>query len=264
MYEKMEQPEQIIDNLFATGYKDRKTGRQIKLPEVKQNYALYLLRSRWQEICGEHLAKNCCIHKLEGNELVIRTANSLLANELFMMKDLFLQKINAFLLGKVIIKRLSFQAGANIETYKPRSLAEVEEAVPEPKNFTKSCPNCGVIIQSDDELCDVCKRAAKNELIGNIYELLSIQPWLDYKNCLNYYKCDKIIFTAVKDCIRNQYFERVRLGFADDKDKYMAVMLLTGKQPAEIDEKTYFNALEYLRREHYVSTRRVGLYGKKQ
>ncbi len=270
MYDNIEKPDKIIKTLFTSGYRERKFtqdskswlgGRIVKYQQVQSKYALYLLQSNWQEICGEHLAKNCCVHKLEGNELVIRTTNSMLANELFMMKDLFLQKINAYLAGKAIIKKLSFQAGGSIETYAKRVKEEAALAVA--PVYDKICPKCGVIIQSQDELCDVCKRAAKNELSSKIYELLKLQPWLDYENCLTYYKCDKILFTAVKDRIKNFYFERVRLGHADDNEKYIAVMLLTGKQPAEIDTKAYQNALEYLRREQYVPTSGFRLHGKK-
>ena len=108
MQRQMEQPEKILDNLFTTGFQERKTGKQVTFPKAKEKYAEYLLQKNWQEICGEHLAKYCCVQKIEGNNLIVGVANSLLANELFMMKGLFLKKINVQLAGNVIIKKINF------------------------------------------------------------------------------------------------------------------------------------------------------------
>ena len=61
----------------------------------KYLYLQHYLRLHWQEICGFNLAQRCGVEKLVGNELYISTAHSLLANELYMMQNLFFQKINA-------------------------------------------------------------------------------------------------------------------------------------------------------------------------
>ena len=61
---------------------------------------------------GENLARSCAIEKISGSELYVRTANSMLANELYMMQQLFLQKINSFLLGRVLIKKVYFHTGS--------------------------------------------------------------------------------------------------------------------------------------------------------
>ena len=65
MQRQMEQPEKILDNLFTTGFQERKTGKQVTFPKAKEKYAEYLLQKNWQEICGEHLAKYCCVQKIE-------------------------------------------------------------------------------------------------------------------------------------------------------------------------------------------------------
>lgn len=265
MQEQMEKPEKIFKNLFTAGFQDRKSGRQVVFPNAREKYAEYLLTRRWQEICGEHLAKYCCVHKINGNELIICAANSLLANELFMMKDLFLQKINANLMGKVIIKKLSFQVSSNIKKYAKlnRDAEAFADEEAEPKRYNRPCKKCGVVVQGDTALCDVCSREEKNILKYKIAELLNVQPWLQYEECLQYYKCDRILFTAVKDGLKNTYFEKVRLNTANENDCQMAVMFLTGKRPEEITDKIYENSLAYLRRNQSVLTSRLRLHGKK-
>ena len=257
MHNNIKLPGEIIDKLFTSGSREEK-GKSVF---VKQKYAEYVLNRNWVEICGERLAKYCCVHKVEGNEVVIHTENSILANELFMMKDLLLQKINSYLPEKIVIKKISFQASSKIKQYqKPEAN---DEASSEAKTYTKPCAKCGVIVQSDNALCDVCTREEKEILKFKIAELLKVQPWLKYEDCGKYFSCDRILFNAVKDSLQNAYFERVRLDTADEFDCHMAVMFLTGKSPEEIDDKIFENSLAYLRRNQNVSTPWFRLYGKK-
>ena len=257
MHNNIKLPGEIIDKLFTSGSREEK-GKSVF---VKQKYAEYVLNRNWVEICGERLAKYCCVHKVEGNEVVIHTENSILANELFMMKDLLLQKINSYLPEKIVIKKISFQASSKIKQYQEPEAND--EAASEAKTYTKPCAKCGVIVQSDNALCDVCTREEKEILKFKIAELLKVQPWLKYEDCGKYFSCDRILFNAVKDSLQNAYFERVRLDTADEFDCHMAVMFLTGKSPEEIDDKIFENSLAYLRRNQNVSTPWFRLYGKK-
>ena len=267
MQRNMEQPEKIFQNLFTEGYilreKGKSTGKQVTFPKAKEKYAEYLLQKNWQEICGEHLAKYCCVQKIEGNSLVVSVANSLLANELFMMKALFLKKINSKLAGYANIKKVNFQVSSKIKN-QLQDFKDVEAEKEELITYNKPCAKCGVIVQSNNDLCDVCSREEKNILKYKISELLKVQPWLKFEECQTYYKCDRLLFNAVKDNLQNIYFEKVRLNSADEFDCQMAVMFLTGKGPEEIDEKIYENSLAYLRRNRSVLTSGIRLHGKKQ
>ena len=266
MQRNMEQPEKIFQNLFTEGYiireKGKSTGKQVTFPKAKEKYAEYLLQKNWQEICGEHLAKYCCVQKIEGNNLIVGVANSLLANELFMMKGLFLKKINAQLAGNVIIKKINFQVSSKIKN-QLQDFKDVEAEKEELITYNRPCAKCGVIVQSNNDLCDVCTREEKNILKYKISELLKVQPWLKFEECQTYYKCDRLLFNAVKDNLQNIYFEKVRLNSADEFDCQMAVMFLTGKAPEEINDKIYENSLAYLRRNQSVFTSGIRLHGKK-
>ena len=255
--EKLEPAKEIMQRML-----NPKSPSKFITSEGKRLYIQHLLELNWEKICGENLSGRCCIHKLENNTLVIRTESSVWANHLMMMKDLFLQKINAYLLGSMIIKDLKFYSGGVIKRYEAKSRQLVEEKKAEPK--ISICPKCGAQVVTGGTLCSICEREQREELKYRIAELIHVQPWLNYENCLNYSKCDRILFTAVREQVQNSFFEKVRLGRASENDCLMAVMFLTGKRPDEIDDKAYANTLEYLRRDQSVPAFRVGLHGKKQ
>lgn len=256
--EKLEVAEDVVKRLF-----DPKRQNKYISQEAKKLYIQHILEANWEKICGPNLCSRCCIHKLEKNTLIIRTESSVWANHLLMMKDLFLQKINAYLLGSLVIKDLKFYSGGVIKRYeaKAQQIADIKQ---DEQKEVAICSRCGAQILTGGRLCNVCDREEREELKGKIAELLRLEPWLNYENCLKYYKCDKILFTAVRDQVQNSFFEKVRLGRASENDCLMAVMFLTGKRPDEIDDKAYANTLEYLRRDQSVPAFRVGLHGKKQ
>lgn len=243
-YDKLEAADEVVKRLFDPRYSYKKA--YIPL-ELKYAYLQHYLEDKWTEIVGANLARSCSIEKIVGNELYIRTASSLLANELYMMQALFLQKINAFLLGRLIIKKVYFHTGGFIRRQQAKKQAEEQVQLPKPE-YTR-CPRCGARMEKGPAMCSICEREERDRLRGNITELLRIQPWLSYEECQAFYKCDRILFNAVRDGLKSYYFEKVRQGFATKKDELMAVLFLSEKQPEEITTKIYENTLAYLRKD---------------
>lgn len=243
-YDKLEAADEVVKRLFDPRYSYKKA--YIPL-ELKYAYLQHYLETKWTEIVGKNLARSCSIEKIVGNELYIRTASSLLANELYMMQSLFLQKINAFLLGRLIIKKVYFHTGGFIRRQQAKKQAEEQAQLPKPE-YTR-CPRCGARMEKGPAMCSICEREERDRLRGNITELLRIQPWLSYEECQAFYKCDRILFNAVRDGLKGYYFEKVRQGFATKKDELMAVLFLSEKQPEEITTKIYENMLAYLRKD---------------
>lgn len=138
--ENLEAAEEVIRRLFDP----RRTYKKAYIsPEIKLAYLQHYLASRWTEIVGENLARSCAIEKISGSELYVRTANSMLANELYMMQQLFLQKINSFLLGRVLIKKVYFHTGSFFRKQQQKE-KQAEPPAP-PAEYTKCprmrCPN---------------------------------------------------------------------------------------------------------------------------
>ena len=207
---------------------------------VRKKFLVYYLEAHWEEICGELIAKSSVPVKLENEELIVIVNNSMLANELFMMRSMFLGKLNIFLKGLVNIKNVHFKVGSLRK--KVLQAEEEEKILPR-----KICPKCGCSMAGDLEICSCCEREERNATRQAILEILLLEPWLDYENCKNFVKCDKILFMYVKDNLKNHYFRNVALDIADDEEKLIAVMLLTGKSFNEMNEKIYNNALAYLK-----------------
>lgn len=230
----------------------------------KKLYLRHYLACNWKEICGPVLAEQCCIDKIEGDELYIRTQNSILANELYIMQDYFLKKINSFLLGSLFIRKLHFHSGGSVDVpEKPASAFSEEESHEEENISFTYCPRCGCRMRQENEICSVCEREEREEMRRNLAQLLRIQPWLGYEEARLYYQCDKLLFLSVKDSLKNFYFEKVRLELADKQEELMAVLFLTGKPPEEITSAIRENALAYLRRDQSVLACGSRLYDKK-
>ena len=230
-YDKLEAADEVVKRLFDPRYSYKKA--YIPL-ELKYAYLQHYLEDKWTEIVGANLARSCSIEKIVGNEL-------------YMMLALFLQKINAFLLGRLIIKKVYFHTGGFIRRQQAKKQAEEQAQLPKPE-YTK-CPRCGARMEKGPAMCSICEREERDRLRGNITELLRIQPWLSYEECQAFYKCDRILFNAVRDGLKSYYFEKVRQGFATKKDELMAVLFLSEKQPEEITTKIYENTLAYLRKD---------------
>lgn len=250
---KLESAEQIIPHLFNS---HKRRNKAVFPLELQQNYWQHFIEERWIDICGDNLTKLCRVEKLEGNILIIATQSSSIANELFMLQKQLVKKINFILQGMWTVKELRFHTQGSIE--KKALKSEIDE----PKvslGIEKygNCLRCGARLSFKGVFCCACSYEEKFNKRGKIKELLMNQPWLDYNNCLNYLQCDKIEFNSVKDSLKNYYFELVRNDFAKENEKFIAVMLLTGKPMAEMDEKDFNNAIAFLRRKKDVFTRRL-------
>lgn len=249
---KLESAGQILPHLFNS-HKIR--NKAVFPKELQQYYWQCFLEERWLDICGNNLSKLCGVKKLEGNILTIETTSSTMSNELYMMKKQLLKKVNFLLQGMWAVKDINFYISGSIKERK-------NLPVPENRNYlayegVSYCSRCGAKLSFKGNICCCCERKEKELLKERIKELLRVQPWLDYTNCLNYLECDKILFTTIKENLKNYYFEQVRLDYASENEKLIAVMLLTGKDAIELDEATYNNAIAFLRRKKNVSTRRI-------
>ena len=180
--ENLAAAEEVIRRLFDP----RRTYKKAYIsPEIKLAYLQHYLESRWTEIVGENLARSCAIEKISGSELYVRTANSMLANELYMMQQVFLQKINSFLLGRVLIKKVYFHTGSFFRKQQQKE-KQAEPPAP-PAEYTK-CPVCGAKIRKGLDMCSICEREQREELRSKLAELLRNQPWLSYEECKAYKK----------------------------------------------------------------------------
>ena len=269
----MENVEQILLNMLPD-------------KEKKESYLVFYLQSRWNNICGENVAKHSKPVQLENKVLYINTDSSVWSNHLLLMKKQFLKNINGAL-KKRAVNDLKFfngsvdnlflkNAGAN---EKPAKVILDKDELAEIKNLTvnikneglqqslisfkatsakmekfltqhgaKKCSKCGAVINGSGNLCNVCARYEKEKQHDAMVKFLLTEPWSDYENCKKTLNCDKILYDSVKNNLKQHYYDKVANNTATMADEMLAVMLKTGKTPALIDDKTYQNVLANLRR----------------
>lgn len=257
MQNKMEAPEAILSRLFDVrnhGKKIKPNKEEFKYNsinlQIKQAYLKHFLQGHWEQICGENLARHCFLERIDGKVLYVGTSSSLFANELYMMKALFLQKVNAFLLGQLVIKDVFFHAGKRSTPPAPVA-AEVSA---EPAKEFVTCPACGKSMLKGSKTCSICEREHKEKLRRDLAELLNLQPWLKYEEATLYYPCERIFFNTVKSNLKGYYCEKVRTKRADARENLLAVLLHLEKHPEALTQVEFENTLNYLRRDQYVST----------
>lgn len=273
--ERTEKVEQILERYFdpRESFKDR-DNRPLCAASVKYRYLKGCLNRRWAEAVGAPLARSCRAEAIEHGVLYVRTDSSMLASQLFMMKDEFLRRVNAVLGGRMVIKDARFQSGRRLlpkaawqeeaPAPAPREAGEQEE-YRRPPFAVSRCPACGAKMLATEKLCSVCSREKRRHEADKLRELLLLQPWLSCEKALTYCpKCDKMLFMDEKSKLQSFYFERVRLGHATEAEEQTAVLLLTGKSPEELTRSQAEGALQHLRRNAYVPASGIGLHGKKQ
>lgn len=254
--------------------------------EERDKYIVFLLQHKWQEICGENVARHSKPVHLENKTLYINTDSSVWSNHLLLMKKQFLKNINGALTKKSIGDLKFFNGSvenfflqkqhseeevpaAVLDDEEKRSILQQTAAVKNAKlreglvklkakaavrekslleSGKKRCLKCGAVISGSGDLCNVCRRYGEEELHNALVRFLLSEPWADYESCKKTLKCDKILYDSVKNTLKQHYFAKVADGSAAVNDELLAVMFKTGKSPEQIDESTYNNVLANLRR----------------
>lgn len=118
------------------------------------------------------------------------------------------------------------------------------------------CQGCGLPVKPDVKLCQVCAQKELHRVRLAVGRILRDQPWLEYDDLQKRVECDKILFMAVKDDMKAYYFGKVEKEEANPQEELTAVLLQSGKQPAEINDREYQNILTFLRGKKNVCTSR--------
>lgn len=120
------------------------------------------------------------------------------------------------------------------------------------KISAKKCHECGVPIPKTEVLCTACLRKQKLKLSEKLIELIYAAPWLSYDECINYVKCDKILFDEVKNDIKFKIYQKVADGHADHNDNVRAALIYSGVAPENLDDERIEEIVKRLRRKKSV------------
>ncbi|MEG1726742.1 MAG: DUF721 domain-containing protein [Acidaminococcaceae bacterium] len=128
----------------------------------------------------------------------------------------------------------------------------------------KQCLECGVILQNEEQYCAVCARTKQELLKAKLKETLVEAPWLSYGECINYVKCDKMLFSEIRDYLKLNTYKKLMAATCDDETKVFAVMLETYTTPEQLTTEFITETVEEIRRKYDVSSFGSSLRYKKQ
>jgi len=197
-----------------------------------KKFLLFKIGSAWPEIAG-NLANHCSPLRLDKTKLIVGVDSAPLANQLFMVKQELLKKVNSFLKGEYVFLDLKFVSEVRLATYPAREILKREEGE---KITLKECPLCGVEIDSRKELCFTCQQEREQKIEKEIKKIILDAPWIKTKE-MKVEGADDLTIDRVREDLAGLYYEKVRNGTANDKDKILAVLFYTGKKPDEISQE---------------------------
>ena len=128
----------------------------------------------------------------------------------------------------------------------------------------KTCSGCGAYLTGAEELCPVCARKQLEAQKAFLAKEIKSRPWLKYRDLSNSGKCDKILFSWVKDSLKAFYFEKVRQNSASLEEEQLAVLLQCGKRPEQLKKQEYENIVSFLRGKKNVRTSGKQLHYQKR
>lgn len=120
------------------------------------------------------------------------------------------------------------------------------------KASENTCQSCGVPIIKSEKFCSFCLRKHKDEQKEKIVEILSAAPWVEYEECINYVKCDKMLFNEVKTDLKRKIYRNVAEGNSNSTENLAAALFFSGLTPDKIGENDIEEIVKRLRRKKNV------------
>lgn len=96
------------------------------------------------------------------------------------------------------------------------------------------CQVCGVPLADGQSYCAGCYEQKQAALRVKLAKIIRNAPWISYEKCLNYLKCDIMVFNDVKGKMTNWAVSEACKEQATDNEKLFAVMLEKGLEPSNI------------------------------
>jgi len=255
--------------------------------ENQNKFKVRLLNQNWPEIVGEAMAAHSSPYKLEGKELWITADPGGWLQNITLMSGMILPKINEWwgeegviLKLKIIGRReertfsffsepepekvpdirieksdieLASSEAESIQDDKLRekfiqalSVAKAKERIAREKGLP-TCNRCGIFIEADEVVCRICEGEEKAKRLQKMREYLNTAPWLSPNELAAWAKAPLFEARDVRRNLLGDLAARVLPGEEMSHKGLILVMLITRKQPAELDEatvKTVWNRIQ--------------------
>lgn len=208
---------------------------------LHQQHLLHELGLLWPQVAGK-LAEHSAPLKIKNSELLIAVDNAALANQMFMLQNDLLKKVNQALQGRFVLMKIGFRACQQLPEYTEAEILTAEE-VDIPRS---QCPVCGASMDARLDKCFNCSREEKLQTEESLKKQLIDAPWLEYSQVQSE-KINELIFLRIRDKLATFYFEKVRNEDASQLEEMQAILFYTGKKPSEIDRSLSEQVLAVLK-----------------
>lgn len=94
----------------------------------------------------------------------------------------------------------------------------------------KLCSNCELLVDKSVDKCFFCAQLVKEKVRNNLKIILWEAPHIDFFECQNYVKCDRILFDNVKNEIISELLKKKKSNNYTKKDLLVYAMLIRGEQ----------------------------------
>lgn len=105
----------------------------------------------------------------------------------------------------------------------------------------KKCSSCELLVDNSVDKCFFCAQLEKEKLCKHLKTIFQEVPYIDFSECQNYVKCDRILFNDVKNQIIDNLIRKIKMNKYTKKDVLVYAMLTSGENamnltPPDLDK----------------------------
>ncbi|MFC1560237.1 DUF721 domain-containing protein [Candidatus Margulisiibacteriota bacterium] len=191
--------------------------------------------SAWEKAVSGKIAANSSPEKFVAGTLYLKAKSSTWAQELSLIKETLLEKMNS-VLGQEVIRDMKFKTGTILGQPKEKENLSLTK--------NKTCAKCGIEFAGQGGVCRYCEKELKEKTTGEIYQLLGKSPWLKHGELGEAgKKIGQEKISKIKKTMKSNLLEKLIKGSRDMKKKDWEITLrsyaevLLGREKNKIEEK---------------------------
>lgn len=254
--------------------------------KYKKKYYEQLVICRWEKIVGADIARHVKAARFDFNTLFLMSDSPVWSNQLTMMKDELITKINAFA-GTKIVKDLRFTQGSDtskkvdIGGEKISAERKVQPTEQEERQAATACENivddelrsavgramaaslarkrdniekgwhkceqCGTLCVPTEKFCNNCKRQERRTREKKIREILTACPWSTYAEIYNHVHCTAREANEQRAIMLQRLAGKVTYGDKTSLDVKMLTMLADSIPYEKLTEEHIYRVVKRFR-----------------
>ncbi len=154
--------------------------------ELAQILRPHLAKARWAEVVGPQVSGVTQVSAVRDGVLIVRVKNSVWANELTLLKDDMLRRLNAALGGRVLTD-IHFQAGGLGRV--PKKTVKIPDETPDEAELARIVLSREVRARVEAALIGITEEALRERIRRTMTRAARIQEWRQRRGWLPCRRC---------------------------------------------------------------------------